>query len=1007
MLTMLHNSIGDAGRDGWYRLEKGILVVYWRRAMVRPTARLTPCVLWKNTPLAAFMAVAAAATTASAVEAPRFESHVLPVLERHCVVCHGADSPQAGLDLRSHEGLLKGGQSGPAIVARTSESSLLMAKIVSGAMPPGDDRLDSGEIELIRQWIDEQVDLSARVRAAVVTERDVLPIFQMRCVTCHGKRRQEAGLDLRTRESRLKGGKSGSALVPGKPDQSLLLKRVDAGEMPPPHLLMEFNVRPPNTAEVSLLRQWIAGGALATPEEPTTRTSSVSSDDRSFWAFQSPTRPAIPRAAEPSLVRNPVDSYLLTRLEAEGLSYAPQATPARLLRRTYLDLIGLPPTTAELAAFLEDDRPDAYERLVDRLLDSNRYGERWAQVWLDLAGYADSEGLIDEDRIRPNAWRYRDYVIRALNSDTPYDRFLTEQIAGDELYDHGNLDRITQQTIDHLAATGFLRMASDPTYSFANASLGEKLTVVSDEVEVLSSTVLALTVGCAKCHDHKYDPISQRDYYRLSAIFHTAYDPYDWVDPTERFLDIALEDERSRAETHNAPIEAKIKRLESTLGEKARSLRLKVIEVRVADFPEGLRRDLLMVFRTPAEERDEIQKYLAGKFGTVLEVSDADLSEAYPDYAEEAKKTGESIAELKKALRPKPQIRALYDMGGEPSAVYLLRRGDPQFVGERVFPQAPEVFDGVVEPMQIISPRPGETSGNRLALARWLSQPNHPLTSRVMVNRLWMHHFGRGLVPTPANFGTTGARPSHPNLLDWLAVEFVSSGWSLKHLHRLMMTSQAYRQSSRISEITLQKDPENKLLSRMPLRRMSAEVLYDSVLHATGRLDLKPYGPPAEVEVLDSGEAVAKGSREGWRRAVYTLRRRSTPVTLMDAYDLPQLSPNCTERSRSTVATQALQLMNGSTVRSHAQYLAGRLMDEHPDDRTRQIEELYLRLYSRPPTSEEPAAVERNLAALQEHWGTQLDERNDSPPRAFTARWRALGSVAHAMLNSNEFVYID
>lgn len=902
---------------------------------------------------------------------------------------------------------MKGGQSGPAIVAGTSQSSLLMAKISSGAMPPGDDELDSSEIELIRQWIDERVDPSARVEAAVVTERDVLPIFQMRCVTCHGKRRQEAGLDLRTRESRLKGGKSGSALVPGKSDQSLLLKRVDAGEMPPPHLLMEFNVRPPNSAEVALLRRWIDDGALPTPEEPTERASSVSDDDRSFWAFQRPVRPDIPRVADSHLVRNPLDAFLLARLEAEDLSYAPKAEPTRLLRRIYLDLIGLPPTPAELGAYLEDERPDAYERLVDRLLDSDQYGERWAQIWLDLAGYADSEGLIDEDRIRPNAWRYRDYVIRALNSDTPYDRFLTEQLASDELHDYGNLDLVTQQTIDQLAATGFLRMASDPTYSFANASLGEKLTVVSDEVEVLSSTVLALTMGCAKCHDHKYDPISQRDYYQLNAILHTAYDPYDWVDPTERFLNVALEDDRSQAETHNGPIEAKIQGQESTLEEKTKGLRLKAIEERVADFPEGLRRDLLTVFRTPMEERNEIQKYLAGKFGSILEVSDAELSEAYPDYAEEAKKIRETIAELKKALRPRPQIRALYDMGGEPSAVYLLRRGDPQLVGEQVFPKAPELFDGVVEPMQVISPRPGETSGNRLALARWLSQPNHPLTSRVMVNRLWMHHFGRGLVTTPANFGNTGARPSHPNLLDWLALEFVNSGWSLKHMHRLMVTSQAYRQSSRLSEAALQKDPENQLLSRMPMRRMSAEVLYDSVLHATGRLDPKPFGPPAEVEVLDSGEAVAKGSRDGWRRAVYTLRRRSTPVTLMDAHDLPQLSPNCTERSHSTVATQALQLMNGSTVRNHAQYLAGRLVDEYPDNRTRQIEQLYLRLYSRRPTPEEPGVVERNLAALQEQWGAQLDERNEAPPRTLTARWRALGSVAHAMLNSNEFVYID
>lgn len=975
--------------------------------MGRLAAILNPCSLRTKTAIAAFIAVATASATARAVEAPHFESHVLPILERHCVVCHGGTSPQAGLDLGSPEGILRGGDSGPAIVAGTPQRSLLVARIASGAMPPGDDRLDASEIDLIRHWIDGRAEQATRGEAALVTERDVLPIFQMRCVTCHGKRRQEAGLDLRTRESRLKGGKSGSALVPGRPDESLLLKRVDAGEMPPPHLLMEFNVRPPNSAEVALLKQWIADGALPTLEGPTRRASSVSDADRSFWAFQVPERPAVPAVRESQLVRNPIDSFLLARIEEEGHTYAPQAGPATLLRRIYLNLIGLPPTPAELDAFLGDERPDAYERVVDRLLESDHYGERWAQVWLDLAGYADSEGLIDEDRIRPNAWRYRDYVIRALNSDTPYDRFLTEQIAGDELHDYKNLDQITQRTIDQLSATGFLRMASDPTYSFANASLGEKLTVISDEVEVLSSTVLALTMGCAKCHDHKHDPISQRDYYQWSAILHTAYDPYDWVDPTERFLDVALGDERSRAESHNAPIEAKIKRLESALEKNTLSFRMQAIKERVADFPTALREDLLTVFRTPAEDRNEIQKYLADQFGSSLKVSDADLSATYPDYAEEAEKTNAAIADLKKKLRPKPEIRALYDMGGEPSAVYLLRRGEPQLVGEQVFPKAPEVFAGIVQPMRIVSPRPSETSGNRLALARWLGQPNHPLTSRVMVNRLWMHHFGRGLVSTPANFGKTGARPSHPKLLDWLAVEFVSSGWSLKHMHRLMATSQAFRQSSRTSALALQEDPENKLLSRMPMRRMSAEILYDSILHATGRLDPRAFGPPAEVEVLDTGETVARGSREGWRRAVYTLRRRSTPVTLMDTHDLPQLSPNCTERARSTVATQALQLMNGSTVRSHAEYVAGRLMDEYASDRVRQIDQLYLRLYSRPPTPDERAAVVRNVATLEKRWMAQLDDRKDSPPRGFTARWRALGSVAHAMLNSNEFIYID
>ena len=903
--------------------------------------------------------------------------------------------------------MLKGGVSGPAVVLGAPERSLLLAKVASGAMPPTGGKLAPAEIELIRKWIHGELGIVQAEPERLVTERDVLPIFQMRCVTCHGKRRQEGGLDLRTRASRLKGGVSGPAVIPGQPDESLLLERVLSREMPPPDLLMENNIRPPSSGEVELLKQWIAMGAAPAHEESGASTALFTDTDRSFWSFQKPSRPEVPEVDRAELVQNPIDSFLLQALERNGLSYAPQAAPTTLARRVYLDLIGLPPTPDQIEAFLNDQRPDAFERLVDKLLDSEHYGERWAQVWLDLAGYADSEGLIDEDRIRPNAWRYRDYVIRALNADKPYTRFLTEQIAGDELERYKGLSKVTQETVDRLAATGFLRMASDPTYSFANASLGEKLTVVADELEVISSAVLALTVGCARCHDHKYDPISQRDYYRLSAILQTAFDPYEWIDPDGRFLDIALQDERETASKHNSPIQSKIDALENQLEETTESFRLRAVKTRIADLPENLQEELLTLYGTPEEERDSNEKYLARKFREVFKISEGDLAAKYPDYKEKAEELRKSIGELTKTLLPEPKIRALYDMGGEPSAVFLLRRGDPRLVGERVFPGSPEVFDGVIEPLQVVSPIPGETSGNRLALARWLSQPDHPLTSRVMVNRLWTEHFGRGLVSTPANFGNMGALPTNPELLDWLATEFVRSGWSQKTMHRLMVTSRAYRQSSTVVGESLEKDSNNRLLSRMPMRRMAAEVLYDSILRATGRLDPTRFGAPAEIEVQDSGEAVAKGTRNGWRRAIYTLRRRSTPVTLMDAYDLPQLSPNCTERGRSIVATQALQLMNGSSTRNHAQYLAGRLLDENPRDREKQIRQLYLRIYSRPPTPEETSATLSDLAELEQHWISQLEEQRDPAPREPTAKWRALGSLAHAMLNSNEFVYTD
>ena len=947
------------------------------------------------------------ATASRAAAPPKFESHVLPVFKTHCLACHGLESPQAQLDLRTKKGILRGGASGPAIVPGASERSLLLAKVASGAMPPSGDKLTAGQIDLIRSWIDGETENERAEPDRPVTELDVLPIFQMRCVTCHGKRRQEASLDLRTRESRLKGGASGPAVVPGQPDESLMLQRVLSGEMPPPDLLMENNIRPPGSDEVELLRQWIAMGASPTPEDTGSSSTPVSDADRSFWSFQKPKQHSVPKVTDGQWIRNPIDSFLIAAMERKGLAYAPEAAPETLVRRVYLDLIGLPPTAGEIEAFIEDRQPGAFGRLVDKLLDSEHYGERWAQVWLDLAGYADSEGIIDEDRIRPNAWRYRDYVIRALNDDTPYTRFLTEQIAGDELEEYEGLNEVTQQTVDRLAATGFLRMASDPTYSFANASLGEKLTVVSDEIEVISSAVLGLTMGCAKCHDHKYDPISQRDYYRLSAILQTAYDPYEWIDPTERLLDISLKQEREVASKHNRPIKSKIEAVEAQLKEKTDSYGLKAVKARIGDLPDKLREELLALYQTPAEERDSNEKYLARKFREVFKISEGDLASLYPDYKENAEDLRKSIADLQKTLLPEPKIRALYDMGGEPSAVFLLRRGDPRLVGQRVFPGSPEVFDGVIEPMQVVSPRPGQTSGNRLALARWLSQPDHPLTSRVMVNRLWAEHFGRGLVSTPANFGKLGDKPSHPELLDWLATEFVRSGWSLKRMHRLMVTSQAYRQSSSVGQAALEQDPDNEMVSRMPMRRMTAEMLYDSILRATGRLDLKRFGPPAEIEVLDSGEAVAKGSRDGWRRAIYTQRRRSAPVTLMDAYDLPQLSPNCTERGQSIVATQALQLMNGASTRNHAQYLAGRLLDENPSDRNQRIQQLYLRIYSRRPTAEEASIALHELEKIEDHWVSQLEEQRDPAPRGPMARWRALGSLAHAMLNSNEFVYTD
>ncbi len=366
-----------------------------------------------------------------AADAPKFQEDILPILQKSCIGCHSGASPQAGLNLQSIEGLLHGGQSGPAVRPGKADASLIIEKLVSKKMPPTPEKLSDAQIVRIRQWIDGNTEF------APPTEADILPVMQMRCVVCHGKRKQEGGLDLRTHASQMKGGKSGPAVVPGNPDASLMLKRITSGEMPPPRLLVEYFVRPPSSDEVEVIRKWIAGGARPAPAQTAVREQRpITEKDRSHWAFQPPRRPAVPKVAHADLVRNALDAFLLEKLEGKNLSYNKPAGKLSLLRRATLDATGLPPTAQEVDAFLADSSPDAYERVVDRLLASPHFGERWARFWLDAAGYSDSEGIIDEDLIRGNAWRYRDYVIRSLNEDKPYNQFLTEQIAGDELVDY-------------------------------------------------------------------------------------------------------------------------------------------------------------------------------------------------------------------------------------------------------------------------------------------------------------------------------------------------------------------------------------------------------------------------------------------------------------------------------------------------------------------------------------------------------------------------------------------
>ena len=924
------------------------------------------------------------------------------------------------LNLSTYEGLHKGSESGPVVLPGKPDESRLYQMVHEGRMPPGGKiRLSEVDLALIRSWIEDgakSISESADITPAeMVTQDDIIPILYLRCSPCHGLRRQEAGLSLRTRADMLKGGKSGPALVLGKPDQSLIVQKIRAGEMPPKKKLLDAEVKPVAPAELAKIVRWVSLGAPEVAEPPdlagTEKDPLVSAKDRQWWAFLPPKAVEPPNVRHGERVRNPIDAFVLAKLEAKGLSLSPEAGKLTLVRRAYFDLTGLAPEPAEVQAFLADQSPDAYEKLIDRLLASPRYGERWGRYWLDAAGYADSEGgKMTTDDLRPLAWRYRDYVIRSLNADKPYDRFLLEQIAGDELMDYERAPKITHEMMDNLIATGFLRMAPDSTNEGPVNYVDDRLDVISDELDVFSSTVLGLTMRCAHCHSHKYDPIPQRDYYRMAAVFKGAYDEHDWISPLHvkdkdpgRLLPYVdpdatpyqLLERAQQREEHNQEIEKDIAAVKSALEQKAEPVKKKVLDARLAKLPKSLEGDLRAILDTPADKRTEIQKYLAARFEAILKIEPADLKAEDPEYRKAAADTDRQIRILEAKIIPEEKIRALWDRG-EPSRTYLLRRANSASFGPLVNPGVPAaVFDGI-KPYEIMPPWPGaHSTGRRLALARWLIQPDHPLTARVMVNRIWAHHFGTGIVKSVGNFGRAGTPPTHPELLDWLAVNFVRQGWSMKAVHRLIMTSSTYRQSSAVTPQLDKADPDNKLLSHMPLQRMQGEVLNDTLVEIAGRLDERRYGPPDPVFVRDDGLVDPIEGEHGWRRSIYLQLRRSEMPTILDSFDFPQLNPACLERSRSNVATQALHLLNDGMVRKLADYFATRIEKEAGPVPQREIEQAYWIALNRPPSDEEKRASLEGLAKLSQlAAGQQADHK-------------ALAKFCHMIVNSAAFLYID
>jgi hypothetical protein len=748
-------------------------------------------------------------------------------------------------------------------------------------------------------------------------ERDIRPILRAHCLDCHGAVEElKGGLDLRQVRLMQKGGESGTALVVGDAHTSLLLERIRSKEMPPGEMKV-------NEKELEILTRWVNEGAKTARPEPETIPPGlgITPEERAFWSFQPIKRVTEPqvRPDQQARVRNSIDHFLLAQMP-EGLSFADDADRQTLILRAYFDLTGLPPASEQLLQWKNDPADDWYARMIESLLASPHYGERWARHWLDVAGYADSDGYTVNDTERAWAWKYRDYVIRSFNADKPFDRFITEQIAGDELAGPKQGD-LTAEQIELLTATGYLRMAADGTGSGEDNPTARNQ-VIGDTIKIVSTSLLGLSVGCAQCHDHRYDPIPQTDYYALRAVFAPSLDWQTWQFPSQRLVSLYTEVDRQKAAAASAEAAAIGVEREA----KQKEYMAQALEKELMKYEEPLRTTLRVAYQTEAAQRTPEQTDLLNKNPSV-NISPGVLYQYLPEAAEDLKKYDARIAEANGKRPPEEFLAILTEPAGHLPETHLFYRGD--FLQPK----------GVIQPAGLTAACPEDaryeipvddaslpTSGRRLAFAKWLTGRENPLVSRVIVNRIWLHHFGRGLVPTPADFGRLGVAPTHPELLDWLADEFVQSGWSVKHLHRLILSSTAWRQSSRKVAMHETLDPDNRFYSRQVIARLDAELVRDRLLAATGRLSAQQFGAPVPIAEDDAGQVVIDDKET--RRSLYVKVRRSQPVAMLQAFDAPVMEVNCERRPVSTVATQSLMMMNSGTILSHAAALAERCRKE-------------------------------------------------------------------------------
>lgn len=863
-------------------------------------------------------------------------------------------------------------------------------------------------------------------------EARVRPILKAHCFSCHGEQgKTEGSLDLRLRRLAVAGGDSGPAIVPGKAAESLLLGRVLSGEMPPGK-----DAKKLTSEQIATIERWIAAGAATARSEPEQIDADflITEDDRRHWSFQPIRRPDVQRPKHAEMVRTPIDAFLLHELERQGAAFAPEADRRTIVRRAYFDLIGLPPSPDEMRQALDDPSSDWCEKLVDRLLASPHYGERWGRHWLDVAGYADSEGHSPADPVRDHIFRYRDYVIRSFNADKPFDEFIREQLAGDEMVPPPH-EELTPEQAEKLVATGLLVMAPNPLATSGGDARQAHDTWISEELKIVSSSLLGLTVGCAQCHDHRFDPISQEDYYRFRAIFEPAFDLARWNVPRKALISLYTDADRARA----AKIEAEAKLIDERKRATEQAAYLKVLDRELEKVPEDKRDAVRAAHLLPPAKRNPEQRSLLRDFPR-LDFMVQNLPVYDRAAAAEVKTIADEAAAMRAMIEKEGFVQGMSETPGNPPPTFLLARGDYQQRKQQLPPDELTILKPSDRPVVAPDDPALPTTGRRLAYARRLTDGSHPLVARVVVNRAWMHHFGRGLCATPSDFGFEGDRPSHPELLDFLAWEFMEDGWSLKRLHRRIMTSTVYRQSLRAADSAVAGDPENRLLAGFTVRRLEAEVIRDSILAVSGKLNTTQFGPPVPVMRDPAGEIVVgiesmnagiPGPRvalngEEFRRSVYVQVRRSKPLSMLQTFDAPTMEPNCAARTASTVAPQSLMLMNNGFVVEQARFFAERIGREAGSDAASRIEQAWQLALGRAPGAAEATEAAEFLAARAEFFrglpapppaapAANANRRRNAPAadaeRPEIVRgapeFEALALLCQTLLSCNEFLYVD